>query len=153
MVIDQELLKKIVVELKDQDKKIVFTNGCFDILHSGHVDYLSKAKQLGDYLIIGLNTDGSVRRLKGSERPINHQADRAIVLSALKSVDFVCYFEEDTPLELIELLIPNYLVKGGDYTVETVVGADFVIENGGEVFLIPLVEGKSTTSIIKKMKN
>ena len=153
MVIDQELLKKIVVELKEQGKKIVFTNGCFDILHAGHVDYLSKAKQLGDYLIIGLNTDSSVRRLKGSERPINHQADRAIVLSALKSVDFVCYFEEDTPLELIELLIPNYLVKGGDYTVETVVGADFVIENGGEVFLIPLVEGKSTTSIIKKMKN
>lgn len=153
MVINKELLKEILSKLKEQGKKVVFTNGCFDILHSGHVNYLSKAKQLGDYLVIGLNTDASVRRLKGSERPINHQEDRAIVLSALKAVDFVCYFDEDTPLELIEEISPDYLVKGGDYTLETVVGADFVINNGGEVFLIPLVEGKSTTSIIKKMKN
>jgi rfaE bifunctional protein nucleotidyltransferase chain/domain len=152
MVIDKYLLKEIIENLKSQDKKFVFTNGCFDIIHSGHVTYLSKAKQLGDFLIIGLNTDNSVRILKGPERPINNQVDRAIVLSALKSVDFVCFFDEETPLELIQLLKPDFLVKGGDYTIETVVGADFVLENGGEVFLIPLVEGKSTTNIIKKLQ-
>jgi D-beta-D-heptose 7-phosphate kinase/D-beta-D-heptose 1-phosphate adenosyltransferase len=153
MLISQENLSLVIAEQKSQGKKIVFTNGCFDIIHSGHVIYLSQAKQLGDILIIGLNTDSSVSELKGPGRPVNNQIDRAIVLSALKSVDFVVFFEEDTPYNLIKLLQPDVLVKGGDYTVENIVGADIVRQNGGEVKIIPLVQGKSTSNIIEKINS
>jgi D-beta-D-heptose 7-phosphate kinase/D-beta-D-heptose 1-phosphate adenosyltransferase len=138
--------------LRAEGKKLVFTNGCFDIIHSGHVTYLYEAASFGDILVVGLNSDDSVHRLKGSARPLNNQKDRAIVLSALEMVDYVCIFEEDTPLELIELVKPDILVKGGDYSRDTIVGADFVEKNGGEVRIVKLVEGKSTTNIIDKMK-
>lgn len=153
MLVHLELAASISKEAKAQGKKVVFTNGCFDILHLGHITYLQKAKQLGDILIVGVNTDASVRRLKGPTRPVNSQIDRAVVLAALKSVDYTVLFDEDTPLELIKTLQPAVLVKGGDYTIETIVGANEVLSNGGEVLTIDFVEGKSTTSIIKKLSN
>lgn len=134
------------------DKKIVFTNGCFDILHVGHKRYLQKAAELGDLLIIGVNSDASVKRLKGPERPINNENDRAEILAAIGFVDNVVIFDEDTPYELIKDVQPDILVKGGDYKPEQVVGRDIVQERGGELVLIPFVEGKSTTNIIKKIK-
>lgn len=152
MIIERNELKKKCSKLKDEGKKIVFTNGCFDIIHSGHIYYLSEAKKLGDILIIGLNSDDSVRRLKGSERPINTETDRALVLDSLKFVDYVTIFDEDTPYDLINLLKPDFLVKGGDYNSDDVVGADIVRENGGIVVIIPFIQGKSTTSIIQKLK-
>ena len=133
-------------------KKIVFTNGCFDILHVGHITYLREAAQLGDLLIVGLNSDASIKRLKGAERPINCQADRAEMLAALECVDYVVIFDDDTPLELIKTVKPDILVKGGDYAVENIVGSDFVSELGGRVVTIPLVEGKSTTKLINCIK-
>lgn len=133
-------------------KKIVFTNGCFDILHRGHVSYLNEAKNLGDLLVIGLNSDASVKRLKGSERPINKEHDRLYVLEALKSVDKVEIFEEDTPLNLIKLLRPMVLVKGGDWSLDQIVGAKEVISWGGEVLSLSFVDGYSTTGIIKKIQ-
>ncbi len=150
MLISRSILAEVCQELRLADKRIVFTNGCFDILHSGHVAYLEVAKKFGDILIIGLNTDASVRRLKGESRPVNSENDRAIVINALKSVDYVVLFDEDTPLELISLLLPDVLAKGGDYTPDTIVGADVVRQNGGNVVVIPLVAGKSTTAIIQK---
>lgn len=141
-----------VQKLKSEKKKIVFTNGCFDILHKGHVAYLQEAKSLGDILIVGMNTDASVKKLKGSERPINSLEDRAFVLSALRSVDYVVPFDEDTPLTLIQSIMPDILVKGGDYTIDTIVGAKEVMANGGTVDIIPFVEGKSTTTIIDAIK-
>ncbi|MGA2298608.1 MAG: D-glycero-beta-D-manno-heptose 1-phosphate adenylyltransferase [FCB group bacterium] len=138
-------------DFRSQNKKIVFTNGCFDIIHAGHVSYLAEAKKHGNILIIGLNSDESVRRLKGRHRPINEETDRALVLSALRSVDYVCIFDEDTPLELIKLLKPDVLVKGGDYTEETIVGADFVKSTGGKVVIVPLVPGKSTTELLSRI--
>jgi rfaE bifunctional protein nucleotidyltransferase chain/domain len=153
MLIELDLAKKITQEYQKAGKKIVFTNGCFDILHAGHVTYLEKARQLGDVLILGLNSDSSVQELKGPSRPINNEQDRAIVISALSSVDFVVLFSDETPIKLIEGILPDFLVKGGDYTPETIVGADVVKENNGEVVVIPLVEGKSTTSIIEKMSD
>jgi rfaE bifunctional protein nucleotidyltransferase chain/domain len=152
MIISRETIGEICNELRVTNKQIVFTNGCFDILHAGHVTYLEKAKRLGDILIIGLNSDKSVKRLKGESRPVNSEHDRAIVLSALKAVDFVVYFEEDTPLELIKIVKPDFLVKGGDYKIADIVGADIVQDKGGEVVVIPFVEGKSTTNIINKMR-
>lgn len=136
-----------------ENKKIVFTNGCFDILHKGHVEYLSTSKDLGDILIVGLNSDSSVKKLKGEERPINNQNSRAVILSALLFVDAVIYFDEDTPLNLIKSIKPDVLVKGGDYKKEDIVGYDFVTERGGEVKTIDLVKGYSTTNIIKKSRN
>lgn len=133
-------------------EKIVFTNGCFDILHVGHVDYLQKAAKLGDLLVIGLNSDASVRRLKGASRPINNQNDRAEVLSALGCVDYVAIFDEDTPLNLIKTLAPNVLVKGDDYKPEEVVGKAEVETRGGKLVLLPFVEGKSTTSVLNSLK-
>lgn len=141
-----------VKKLKSEKKRIVFTNGCFDILHKGHVAYLQAAKSLGDILIVGMNTDDSVKRLKGSERPVNSLEDRAFVLSSLRSVDYVVPFDEDTPLSLIESIMPDILVKGGDYTIDTIIGAKEVIAHGGAVEIIPFVEGKSTTSIIEAIK-
>ncbi|HPR18498.1 MAG TPA: D-glycero-beta-D-manno-heptose 1-phosphate adenylyltransferase [Candidatus Cloacimonadota bacterium] len=145
-------ISSIVQEIKKQGKNIVFTNGCFDILHAGHIQYLQEAKKLGDVLIVGLNSDASVKRLKGDERPINNETDRAIVLSALTCVDYVVIFEQDTPLELINLILPHFLVKGGDWIPEDIVGSDIVIASGGIVKSLPYKEGYSTTRIIKKMR-
>ncbi len=153
MILSIDLAKQLAKELKAQGKKIVFTNGCFDILHCGHTTYLSESKKLGDVLVLGLNSDESVRRLKGESRPINNQLDRAAVLDSLKSIDYVVIFEEDTPYNLINAIIPDVLVKGGDYNKENIVGADIVENNGGSVVTINFVEGKSTTNIINKMKN
>ena len=132
-------------------KKVVFSNGCFDILHAGHVEYLAAARELGDALIIGLNSDASVRRLKGPNRPVCCEADRAAVLSALQVVDGVTLFNEDTPEELIGTLLPDILVKGSDWAVEQIAGAKAVIEGGGSVLTLPLLEGRSTTGIIEKI--
>ncbi|MFN3194494.1 MAG: D-glycero-beta-D-manno-heptose 1-phosphate adenylyltransferase [Chlorobiota bacterium] len=153
MIVSREEIKKISYELKSDGKTVVFTNGCFDILHSGHVFYLREAKKQGDILILGLNSDASVGRLKGENRPVNSEDDRAIVISELKSIDYVVIFEEDTPLNLITDIVPNKLVKGGDYKPEEVVGKDIVEENGGKVVIIPFVDGKSTTNIINKINS
>lgn len=130
---------------------LVFTNGCFDLLHLGHITYLEQARGLGNRLLVGLNTDDSVRRLKGKQRPIVPQMARARMLAALACVDAVVLFEQDTPLQLIQTLCPDILVKGGDYNPETIVGADFVVQRGGRVEVIPLLEGFSTTEIVKKI--
>ena len=134
--------------IKNQDKKLVFTNGCFDILHSGHVDYLNKAKQLGDFLIIGLNSDLSVKSIKGDKRPIINEIERATLLDNLKCVDFVTFFDEDTPEQLIGLLVPDILVKGADWALDNIVGRDIVVANGGEVKTIEFSSNQSTTKII-----
>lgn len=139
--------------LKLHQRKIVFTNGCFDVLHFGHVHYLLKAKELGDILVVGLNSDDSVRRLKGSARPVNGEKERAFVLAALSCIDYVTLFEEDTPEELIKVVRPDVLVKGGDYDITTIVGADFVQRNGGTVTTIPFVEGFSSTRIIEQLNS
>ena len=138
---------------KVKDKQVVFTNGCFDILHVGHKRYLEEARKLGDILIVGVNSDESVRRLKGPERPINSENDRVEMLTALDCVDYVIVFEDDTPYDLINRIKPDVLVKGGDYKPDEVVGKDIVESNGGEVVIIPLVEGKSTTAVIEKIKD
>ena len=143
--------KKQIEKWKNEGKKIVFTNGCFDIVHAGHVDYLEKAKNFGDVLIVGLNSDESVRRLKGENRPINPQEYRKKVLQALKPVDLVIIFDEDTPERLIKEVKPDVLVKGGDYTIDNIVGADFVMSYGGKVFTIDFVYDVSTSKIIKKI--
>ncbi|MFO7656840.1 MAG: D-glycero-beta-D-manno-heptose 1-phosphate adenylyltransferase [Bacteroidales bacterium] len=132
--------------------KIVFTNGCFDILHRGHIEYLAKAKKYGDILFIGLNTDDSVKRLKGDNRPLQDEDTRALILAALKFVDYISLFNEDTPYELIKKVQPHVLVKGSDYKPEEIVGYDIVKAKGGEVKTIDFVEGFSSTSLIKKMK-
>ena len=140
------------MDLKNSNgKKIVFTNGCFDILHVGHIQYLEQAADLGDVLVVGLNSDRSVRALKGADRPINSENDRAKMLASLGCVDYVVIFDEDTPYELIRKIQPDILVKGGDYSVDEVVGRDVVEDKGGEVRILPFVEGKSTTGIIKKI--
>lgn len=139
-------------ELAGEGKRVVFTNGCFDILHRGHVEYLQSAAALGDVLIIGLNNDASVRRIKTADRPIVHEEDRAFLLAALEIVDYVTLFSEDTPLGLIETLLPDVLVKGGDYTRDTIVGADAVEAAGGKVAVIPLTPGRSTTGIVERIK-
>jgi len=144
-------LAKTLKNLKRKGKTIVFTNGVFDILHRGHVEYLSKAKSFGDILIVGLNSDASVRRLKGKGRPINKQSDRRTVLLGLSSVDYVVIFTEDTPRKLIEELRPDILVKGADYKINKIVGADFVNSYGGIVRRIKLTPGRSTSRIIKKL--
>lgn len=138
---------------KNQGKKIVFTNGCFDILHRGHVTYLAEARRLGDLLVIGLNSDASVKRLKGTERPINNESDRGYVLSQLKSVDFVELFTEDTPLNLILTVKPKVLVKGGDWKIEQIVGGKEIQGMGGQVFSLNFVDGYSTTSLIEKIQH
>lgn len=143
-------LEKFLADNKG--KKIVFTNGCFDILHRGHVTYLSEARKLGDLLVVGLNSDASVHRLKGPERPINKELDRQYVLSQLKAVDFVEIFTEDTPLNLILKVKPKVLVKGGDWKIDQIVGAKEVIADGGDVFSLNFVDGYSTTNIIQKIQ-
>jgi rfaE bifunctional protein nucleotidyltransferase chain/domain len=135
------------------DMKVVFTNGCFDILHAGHVSYLNEAKSLGDILIVGLNSDLSVKRLKGPQRPINHEQNRKFILENLKAIDHVVIFEEDTPLSLIEAISPHVLVKGGDWQPHEIVGSDHVLSCGGEVKSLKFIEGESTTSIINKAQD
>lgn len=130
---------------------LVFTNGCFDLLHRGHVEYLHAARSLGDALVVGLNSDASVRRLKGPSRPVNPETDRAMVLAALAAVDAVTVFEQDTPLELITYVLPDVLIKGGDYQADQVVGAEEVTAAGGRVVIAPLVRGRSTTSILHRL--
>lgn len=137
---------------KTLSKQIVFTNGCFDILHHGHLDLIAKAADQGNILVVGINSDASVKRLKGSERPINDENDRAFQMASLLCVDAVYIFEEDTPLATIEALQPQVLVKGGDYTLDAIVGAQETIARGGRVAIIPFVKGYSTTSIIKKIQ-
>jgi rfaE bifunctional protein nucleotidyltransferase chain/domain len=150
-ILTREQLSAILPDWKKKGK-IVFTNGCFDILHFGHVDYLEKARNLGQKLIVGLNTDTSVQRLKGPDRPICDETSRAHVMASLEFVDAVILFDEETPLELISFIKPDILVKGNDYTIENIVGADVVLKNGGSVETVPLVNGYSTTNVIKKIK-
>ncbi len=149
--LNQNIIDKIE-EWKAENNKIVFTNGCFDILHCGHIKYLQEAKALGQKLIIGLNSDDSVKRLKGKDRPVNTQECRGEVLAALEAVDLVVVFEEDTPIEIIKKIVPDILVKGGDWKIEDIVGSDIVLKNGGELKSLSFVQGISTTSIIDKIK-
>ena len=149
---DLSSLKSKVNTWKNEGKKVVFTNGVFDLLHIGHITYLSKAAELGDKLIIGLNADSSVKRIKGDSRPINAQDSRAALLASFFFVDAVVVFEEDTPLNLITALMPDILIKGADYTIDNIVGAKEVLANGGEVKTITFVEGYSSTSIIQKIR-
>ena len=145
---DWQELKELRNRLKKQNKKVVFTNGCFDIIHAGHIDYLIKSKSFGDALIVGVNSDDSVRRIKGEKRPVLGQEERLFIISNLKPVDFVTLFDEDTPLKLIETILPDILVKGGDWDIDKIVGKDVVISNGGEVKNIKFVNNQSTSKII-----
>ncbi len=147
-----EEITTIVQNLKSQNKKIVFTNGCFDVLHAGHVKYLSEARDLGDVLILGLNSDLSVKRLKGTNRPINSEDDRSIVLSALISISYIVIFNDDTPYKLINHIRPDILVKGGDWNPEDIVGSDIVSSYNGEIKSLSYIKGKSSTDIINKLK-
>lgn len=149
-ILDRDKLVAKVNRMKGRGLRVVFTNGCFDIIHAGHVQYLEQARNLGDCLVVGLNSDDSVRRLKGEARPINSQQARAEVLAALYAVDYVCIFEEDTPHDLIKEVVPDVLVKGGDWEIKDIVGADVVTAAGGTVISLPFKEGYSTTSIIEK---
>jgi len=151
-ILPQEDLLKIVQKLREKGKKIVFTNGCFDLIHVGHVRYLRAARQLGDVLIIGLNSDASIKRIKGAKRPIVPQAERAEILAAMEFVDYITIFDEDTPFTLITQVKPDVLVKGGDWAIEEIVGGDFVIARGGRVVALPFTAGKSTTGIIERIK-
>jgi rfaE bifunctional protein nucleotidyltransferase chain/domain len=141
----------LISNLRKNGSKIVFTNGCFDILHVGHTRYLADAKKLGDILVVGLNSDSSTKGLKGPSRPVVSETERREVLLALKSVDFVCIFDESTPLELIKEVMPDVLVKGGDWPVEKIVGADVVQKNGGTVLSLPFHPGNSSTGLIEKI--
>ena len=152
-ITDLPSLKSKLSKWKGDGKKVVFTNGVFDLLHVGHITYLAKAAEMGDKLFIGLNSDASVKRIKGEDRPVNDQNSRAMLLAALFFVDAVVVFEEDTPQQLITALLPDILVKGADYEIENIVGAKEVIANGGEVKTINFVDGYSSTSIIQKIKD
>lgn len=151
-ILTRKTLPQILNKLKKAKKRIVFTNGCFDIIHYGHVVYLEKAKALGDVLIIGLNSDSSVKTIKGDKRPIVGEAQRARVLAALSCVDYVVIFNEPTPYDLIKVVSPAVLVKGGDWKVKDIAGADLVLKNNGKVAIIPYIKGFSTTSLINKIK-
>ena len=152
-IIESGNIKQELSKLRGKSKKIVFTNGCFDIIHAGHISYLNEAKTLGDILIVGLNSDKSVRRLKGGDRPVVSEKDRAYVLANLKPVDYVVMFDEDTPYELIKEIKPDVLVKGADYEGKNIAGSDIVESSGGKTVLINFIEGKSTSGIIKKIKS
>jgi D-beta-D-heptose 7-phosphate kinase/D-beta-D-heptose 1-phosphate adenosyltransferase len=145
-------LKKEVEALKAQGKRIVFTNGCFDLLHPGHMRYLYAAREMGDFLVVAVNTDRSVKAIKGAQRPIQSQDERAELIAALSFVDAVVLFDEDNPLKVIQDLVPNVLVKGGDWTEDKIIGADVVKKAGGEVKSLPFVTGYSTTALIEKIK-
>ncbi len=145
------MLQELAAHRK-QDETIVFTNGCFDILHAGHVQFLREARRQGDLLVVGLNSDASIRRIKGENRPVNHEADRVMVLSELESVDYIVVFDADTPIDVIAEVRPHVLVKGADYTRDQVVGHEVVERHGGKVVLVDLVEGRSTTNIIQRIE-
>lgn len=147
-ILSKDEMKSLRKKFKDEGKKIVFTNGVFDLVHAGHVDYLLKAKASGDILIVGLNSDASVKRIKGEKRPLINQTERSFLLSNLKPVDFVVIFDEDTPFELIKELVPDILVKGADWSLDKIVGSDIVLGNGGEVKNIRFVNEQSTSRII-----
>jgi rfaE bifunctional protein nucleotidyltransferase chain/domain len=150
-LVSRSNLTRLIASLRRSGKKIVFTNGVFDILHRGHVEYLSRARALGDVLIVGLNTDASVRRFKGRARPLQKQADRAAILLALKAVDYVIFFGEDTPDRLIRLVKPDVLVKGADYRIAEIVGAEFVKSYGGDVKRVRLTRDRSSSALIRKL--
>ena len=152
-IISFDNIQKQVLKWREENKKIVFTNGCFDIIHRGHVDYLSKAKDLGDILIIGLNTDQSVRNIKGNTRPIQDENSRAIILASMQFVDAIVFFSEPTPYTLIKEIQPDILVKGADYKKEDIIGYDIVSQRGGKVETIEFIEGYSTSNIERKIKN
>ena len=152
VILEEKNLQAWLQDFRQTKDKLVFTNGCFDILHAGHVDYLQKARQLGDALLVGLNNDESVRKLKGDSRPIVDEKARAMVLAALEAVDAVVHFKEETPGRLIDQVQPDVLVKGGDYLAEEIVGYQTVTTKGGTVKVLPFLEGHSTTNIIKKIK-
>lgn len=151
-IIPRSAARSLFSRLRRQGKRIVFTNGCFDILHAGHAEYLRKAASLGDILVVGLNSDASVRRLKGAGRPVQRAADRACLLASLRAVSYVVVFSEDTPAALIEEVAPDVLVKGGDWRGKEIAGADFVRTRGGSVRTIRFVAGRSTTSILRKVR-
>ncbi len=149
VIVNLDQLKKIRQKLKSENKKVVFTNGVFDLIHSGHVDYLVKAKQLGNVLIVGMNSDASVKRIKGDKRPILKEDERAFIISNIKPVDYVVLFDEDTPEKLINEIVPDILVKGADWSIDKIVGKDVVEKNGGEVKTIEFVNHQSTSKIIE----
>ncbi|MEO0270499.1 MAG: D-glycero-beta-D-manno-heptose 1-phosphate adenylyltransferase [candidate division WOR-3 bacterium] len=151
MIVELKNLKKILKKFKKEGKKIVFTNGCFDIIHFGHIEILRKAKKKGDILIVGLNSDRSIKKIKGNKRPIINERDRAKILDSIKYVDYVILFDEKTPYRLIREIKPDVLVKGADYKLEEVVGSDIVLKNKGEVYLVKLLKGRSTSKIIEKI--
>jgi D-glycero-beta-D-manno-heptose 1-phosphate adenylyltransferase len=150
--LDTPALESLVDLMRTNKQSIVFTNGCFDLLHPGHMDYLQKAKTLGDVLIVALNSDDSVRQIKGESRPVNSLNDRMAMLAALECVDFVTSFQEDTPYNLIDAIKPDILVKGGDYTKDEIVGADIVEDNGGEVKILDFLPGYSSSDLIKRIQ-
>ena len=150
-VLKLEELKKIISMAKSTDKKVVFTNGCFDIIHGGHIEFLQKAKSMGDILVVGLNTDQSVKKLKGENRPIKNEKERANILAALKYIDYITLFNETTPEKLILEIRPDILVKGDDYKIDDVVGREIVEGYGAKVELIPIVKGHSTTNTLEKI--
>jgi rfaE bifunctional protein nucleotidyltransferase chain/domain len=152
-ILTREVLQKKLEELRKKGNKIAFTNGCFDILHVGHIRYLREAKKTADVLVLALNSDSSVRSIKGEKRPLVTEHERAEIIAALEFIDFVTIFEESTPLELINYLKPDILIKGGDWLEENVVGREEVMKWGGRVAIIPEVEGKSTTNVVEKIKN
>ena len=152
VIVDEPSLQTLLAEIRANEKKIVMTNGCFDILHAGHVEYLKQAKALGDFLIVAVNDDASVQRLKGENRPVNNLNDRMTVLAGLESVDYLVVFAEDTPARLIAEIKPDILVKGGDYQPDEIAGAEAVKNNGGEVRIIPLIDGCSTSNIIDRLR-
>lgn len=151
-LIEKENLDDIIKKLKSENKKIVFTNGCFDILHAGHVRYLKESKKFGDILIVGLNSDVSVKKIKGESRPINPEMDRAEVLAGLEAVNYIVLFDETSPVKLLEEIKPDIYTKGADYTVETLPEAKTVLSYGGKIEFIKFLEGRSTTKIIDKIK-
>ena len=153
IVVELETARKIRADAKKRGLQVVFTNGCFDILHRGHIEYLNESKSLGDILILGLNSDKSVRKIKGEGRPIQSDEDRALILCNLRSVDYVVIFDEDTPQRLIDLLLPDVLVKGGDYSVGDIVGRETVWKADGKVVVVKEREGYSTSDMIKRIKS
>ena len=153
MILNNEDLTKKINLWRLDNKKIVFTNGCFDLIHLGHIEVIARSADLGDILIIGVNTDNSIKRLKGKNRPIVEEISRAKQLAALEFVDAVVFFDEDTPIDLIKAINPNVITKGGDYNTDQVIGNDIVTQNDGEVVIIPLTQGYSTTSILEKIKD
>lgn len=152
-IVTRAELPKRLQDLRERRRRIVFTNGCFDLIHAGHVRYLEDARALGDALVLGLNADASVRRLKGPSRPIVHEEDRAVVLAALESISLVVLFEEDTPDQLIREVLPDVLVKGGDYVAEEIVGYDTVTQSGGRVEIIPFLPGRSTSNLVSRIQD